>query len=261
MITPLQNKKPKILNTFNALMVGYLANLIVPRAGEVVRCAVLAKKEKLNSVSLLGTVIAERMVDLIMLFILLLLSFLVYAGLFLKILSKLSVSNIFQNQNLIIISLLIIVLIVIFILIRNHNKSIAIISKVKYLLQMLKKGALSIREIKEPFLFFIYTLIIWLFYILSSLIGFRVLQETSILGFFDAILTVVAGSFGMIAPIQGGIGAYHFMVTEVLSLLNISKTSGLEYATIIHAAQTLIVIVFGLIALILGFNLRNTADE
>ena len=75
------------------------------------------------------------------------------------------------------------------------------------------------------------------------------------------MFTVVGGSFGMIAPIQGGIGAFHFMVSECLRFLGISPTIGLAYATIIHAAQTLIVIVFGFLSLILGFNFNISLDN
>lgn len=98
-------------------------------------------------------------------------------------------------------------------------------------------------------------------YILSSYLCFGVLKETSFLNFSAALLTVIAGSFGMIAPIQGGIGAYHFMVTETLALLNVNKKVGLEFATIIHAAQTVSVIIFGIIALILEFTFRKVKHE
>ena len=261
MITPLQGVKPKISNTFNALMLGYLANLVVPRAGEVARCVMLAKKENLNSISLLGTVIAERIVDLLMLVFLILVGFIFNVDLFISFIQQLNLLAFIQNINLFIISGIVVCIFILFALLFYLKKSSNILLKVKYLGNLLKDGVLAIKEIKAPFLFFTYTLIIWILYILSTLVCFNVLAETSFLGLSASILTVIAGSLGMIAPIQGGIGAYHFMVTEVLALLNINKSIGLEFATIIHASQTLVVIIFGLLALILGFNLNKNTDE
>lgn len=257
MITPLQGIKPKLSNTFNALMVGYLANLVVPRAGEVARCVLLAKREKLNSISLLGTVIAERIVDLLMLIFLIMIGFVANAELFISFIQKLNLLVFTKNINLFIISIIMISFLGLLALLFYFKKSSNILLKVKYLGNLLKDGVLAIKEIKAPFLFFTYTLIIWILYILSTLVCFKVLAETSFLGLSASILTVIAGSLGMIAPIQGGIGAYHFMVTEVLALLNINKSIGLEFATIIHASQTLVVIIFGLLALILGFNFNK----
>ena len=79
---------------------------------------------------------------------------------------------------------------------------------------------------------------------------FEMTFETIGLGFKEALLTLIAGSFGMIAPIQGGIGAYHFMVSQCLVLLGVSNSAGLIYATICHAAQTILVIILGFVALI-----------
>ena len=261
MITPLQDIKPKISNTFNALMVGYLANLVVPRAGEVARCVMLAKKEKLNTISLLGTVIAERIVDLLMLVFLILVGFIFNMNLFISFIQKLNLISFIQNINLFIISIILLSFFGLLALLFYFKKSSNILLKVKYLGNLLKDGVFAIKEIKAPFLFFTYTLIIWILYILSTLVCFKVLAETSFLGLPASILAVIAGSLGMIAPIQGGIGAYHFMVTEVLALLNINKSIGLEFATIIHASQTLVVIIFGLLALIFGFNFNKNTDE
>ncbi|TKC00609.1 lysylphosphatidylglycerol synthase transmembrane domain-containing protein [Pedobacter cryophilus] len=261
MIASITETKPKLAHTFNALMVGYLINLAVPRAGEIARCAILAKKEKLNMVSLLGTVIAERVIDLLMLLILVLTSLFIYADLLISLFQKLNFSSFLQSDKWLWLVLLLIVFLGLFLFLNYSKGKKGVFIRINRLFNKFKTGVLSVKKINNPFLFVVYTYAIWLFYILSSLIGFNVLQETSILGFSAAILTVIGGSLGMIAPIQGGLGAFHFMVTEVLAILNINKAAGLEYATIIHAAQTLAVIIFGFLGLILGFKINNTAHE
>ena len=261
MIASIAQSKPKIFTTFNALMVGYLINLAVPRAGEIARCALLAKKEKLNMVALLGTVIAERIVDLLMLLLLGISALFIYSDLLISLFQKFNFYSFLQSDKWLWLGVIVVILTGVFIFLRYSKKNRLIVTNINQLFNKLKTGILSVQKTKNPFLFIVYTTTIWLFYILSSLIGFKVLQETSILGFSAAILTVIGGSLGMIAPIQGGIGAFHFMVTEVLAILNINRAAGLEYATIIHAAQTLAVIIFGLLGLILGFKINHSAYE
>lgn len=261
MIASITLNKPKLALTFNALMVGYLINLAVPRAGEIARYALLANKEKLNMVSLLGTVIIERVIDLLLLLILVLTALFIYTDLLISFIQKLNFSTSFQNGKWLWLGVSIVVFTGLLLFLKYSKSKKGIFIKINYLFNKFKTGLLSVKQISNPFLFVVYTFVIWFFYILSFLIGFNVLQETSLLGFSAAILTVIGGSLGMIVPIQSGIGTFHFMVTEVLAILNISRAAGLEYATIIHAAQTLAVIIFGFLGLILGFKIKNTAYE
>ncbi len=261
MITPLTNKKPAFLNVFNALMVGYLVNLALPRAGELARCAWLAKKEQMDTAKLIGSVIAERIFDLLMLLVLVLLSLLLYQDLFAKLLhfdaSRLS------KRNFLIVSaaaaLGFAVLVFLIHLIKNNQHPV--ITKVKTILKKLWDGFISVRKMKNRLGFIIFTLFIWFFYIASSYFAFKMLQQTELLTYADALLTVVAASFGMIAPIQGGIGAFHFMVSKCLVLLDISSTPALVYATVLHASQTLLVILLGTLAFVSDFNFAPKADS
>jgi uncharacterized protein (TIRG00374 family) len=261
MIIPIATQKPKLLHAFNALMIGYLANLVIPRAGEIARCAVLSKKENIKVTALIGTVIAERIIDLMMLFLLIIISFFLYADLIVSFIKEFNLYAFISTDKLIWIGLIILFSIIIILLFRHFGSNSTLYKKLSEIGIQLKEGVLSIQKVNKPILFFFYTAIIWIFYILSSLICFKVLQETSFLDVSAALLTVIAGSFGMIAPIQGGIGAYHFMVTETLALLNIDKKAGLEFATIIHASQTIAVIIFGLFALILEINFKTIPHE
>ncbi len=250
MITPLEKRKPKLFTVFNAVMVGYLVNLALPRAGELARCAFVAKKEKMNTLSLIGSVIAERVFDLVLLMLIVAISLFLYANVILTFLKPIDLSTILSKKLPIIAILALCFVLVIFLLVRLSKAKNPFIQKVIAFILKLKEGLLSVKDIEKPQLFILYTFMIWFFYITSTYIGFMMLKETSILDFSASILTVVAGSFGMIAPIQGGIGAYHFMVSKCLILLGIGGTAALVFATILHASQTITVVVLGFLALI-----------
>lgn len=250
MIIPFADKRPALLNVFNALMVGYLVNLALPRAGELARCAWMAKKEQIDPAKLIGSVIAERIFDLLMLLLLVLLSLLLYQDLFSNLL-YFEVSTSAKEKALLAFgAFLAIFLFAIVCYSLSKNKNYGIIGKVKNIVKKLWDGFISVREIKNPIVFMLLTLLIWFLYIASSYFAFKMLQQTEFLTFVDALLTVVAGSFGMIAPIQGGIGAFHFMVSKCLILLGIDSTVALVYATVLHASQTLLVALLGTIAFI-----------
>ncbi|MFC5282393.1 lysylphosphatidylglycerol synthase transmembrane domain-containing protein [Pedobacter alpinus] len=249
MITPLEYRKPKFIQVFNALMVGYLVNLALPRAGELARCAFLAKKEKMNTVSLIGSVIAERIFDLLMLILIVFISIFLYADIISSFLKPINFALILNNNLPLLILLSICFTLFIFLFLKLSKAKNPFFLKIIGLLMKLKDGLLSVKDIKQPKLFMLYTFLIWFFYLLATYLGFMMLKETSNLDFSTSILTLVAGSFGMIAPIQGGIGAYHFMVSQCLVLLGIGGTAALVYATILHASQTITVVVLGFLAL------------
>jgi uncharacterized protein (TIRG00374 family) len=250
MLDNLQEKRIPTFQVFNALMFGYLLNLVLPRAGEVARCAYLSKKSKLSTISLIGTVIAERVIDLMMLLVLVLIGFALYFGF---ILSFVETLNLYQSilQKLFSLVVLLIVLIIVGLILKKFwQKNNSIVVKIKDVFLKLKEGVLSVKKVKQPLLFILYTLLIWGLYLLSTYLAFKIINQTADLDIKAALLTLIAGSFGMVAPIQGGIGAYHFMVSQCLVLLGVNNTAGLVYATICHAAQTLMIIILGLVALI-----------
>lgn len=253
LIEPLKkNHKASTLYVFSAIMIGYLMNLVLPRAGEIARCAWLSRKEKLSTLSLIGTVITERIIDLAALGLIVLLGLGLYFKIILQFVEKLQLMELLFSKFYILVVLLLLLLIFIFIFYKIFTSQLAFSIKIRGFILQLKDGLLSLKNIKQPFLFTFYTVVIWVLYITSAYFGFKMLQETNQLNFADALLTVIAGSFGMIAPIQGGIGAFHFMVSQCLILLNINAETALVYATITHASQTLVVIIFGILAFIIG---------
>lgn len=254
MIKPLTAKTPPFISVFNGLMVGYLINLALPRAGELARCAWLAKKEQLNTAELVGSVIAERIFDVLILLVLVLAALLLYQDLFLNIIQFDLAIFFTQKSFLIVLAVTIIGLLVSVFLIKLSKKRHSFIATINYIVKRLWDGFISVKEVKNRVGFVLSTLAIWFFYIASSYFAFKMLPPTELLSFADALLSVVAASFGMIAPIQGGIGAFHFMVTKCLTFLGVDATAALVYATVLHASQTLVVGLFGMMAFLPRFR-------
>lgn len=244
--------KPVALNTtFYAVMVGYLANLAFPRLGEVSRCGVLTKKVNLSFTQLFGTVITERLVDLISLLLVTLLTIALQFQLIFNFLQQLLNAKTINITNLLIALAVFITLVFLlfYTIKKNYNHNLVV--KVLVFLTDLKKGLSSILHLKNTWLFVAYTALIWALYILSVYAAFFALQATSSLSIAAAFCVIVFGSLGMIAPVQGGIGAFHFMVTKALQFYGIDAASGLTIATLMHTSQAIIVVVIGFLSLFL----------
>lgn len=248
--------KPKLSNTNAALMIGYLANLAVPRLGEVSRCGTLNRAEKVPFDSLLGTVIIERAIDVLCLLVCVIMTaVLEYArlgnflndNLFNPIQAK--ASALLGSTMFILIAISIPVLVVILIVIAKKQKH-GIVAKVTNLFKGIVSGLATIRKVKSPFWFLFHTVLIWFMYFMMSYTCFKALDSTAGLGWQAGLFILVAGGMGMSAPVQGGVGAYHLLVSQGLLLYGIAKEHGLAFATLMHASQTLVVILLGALAFV-----------
>jgi len=254
MIGSLGHGTPPLLNTLNAVILGYLANLAFPRMGELARCSVINKSDNIPVIKLLGTVIAERMVDLLMLgfvfALAILLEFKLLSGFLYKhILIKLSGRT--GDIALLIFAFLVLIMIITFFFILMKKKNWGISNRILNFFSGMKTGMLSVKNLDNKTAFVISSMFIWLLYGLSSYLCFFALSATSSLGPGAALSTLVFGSLAMIAPVQGGIGAFHWMVSEGLTIYGISKIDGLSYALLAHTTQTLIILIIGSLSLIL----------
>ena len=107
--------------------------------------------------------------------------------------------------------------------------------------------------------FVFHTLFIWVMYFLMTYVCFFCLDATSHLNAKAGLFTLVVGGLGMAAPVQGGIGAYHYIVSQGLQLFGISTTDGIVYATLVHTSQTILVVVLGLFAMLMLFTGKSKA--
>ncbi len=264
MIEPIGHK-PRFINTFLAVMVGYLMNMAFPRMGEVTRCGVLSRYEKISFTKLFGTVVAERLVDMVSLLILL---GIVIAAQFGKMLSFVhenpeieeKLISVFTSPFLFAALFLLIILFVVF---RKAFKHTLIFKKLSEILKNFKEGFISIRSIKRKGWFYFHSVFIWTLYYLMLYVTFFAFDFTRGLNPIAGLTTFVIASFGMVAPVQGGIGAWHFMATEALLLYGVPRENGVIFAFVSHTSTTSMIIIIGLISLlVLPFiNRRNTYPE
>lgn len=258
--------RTRLSTTFYALMVGYMANTAVPRMGEFMRCGVLSKKENIPFNALFGTVISERLFDLVVLVLLLLAVVLgqwsllgdfvmQWIGPFIE---KVSSSIYYLVLSIAIFLGLLAGLWMLYAKYKNHLNTIPGYKKIMALLSDLTQGIRTIERLPQKGLFLIYTFLIWLFYVLMMFVPFFMFPDTSELDLLAGITLLAIGSLGIVAPVPGGIGAYHFITKAVLTeLYGISGHVAGSFAVITHAAQTLLNVIVGA----LGYFILFFADH
>lgn len=260
MIEPISHK-PRYVNTFLAVMVGYLMNMAFPRMGEISRCGVLAQHEKISFTKLIGTVVAERLVDMVTLFILLAIVFFSQFGQMLSFLK--SNPEIQEKLTTVLTSPFLILglfaIAILFFIFRKAFKNTTLFRKFMGILQNFKEGFISIRSIKQKGWFYFHSAFIWFLYYLMLYSIFFAFDFTSGLNPIAGLTTFVLASFGMVAPVQGGIGAWHFMAIEALSLYGVPYENSVIFAFVAHGSMTAMIIVIGLLSMLaLPFiNRRN----
>lgn len=248
--------KTSAVNSSAAVAFGYLANIAVPRLGEIARCTVFNQAEKVPVDKLFGTILLERVIDFFMLFITISAALLLKGKAFVEFFSNISAKQADNDNGGVsivlwsVLGLIVLGILLIFIF-RNKLRQTKVYAKIKNFWQGLKEGFRSIRALKKKSAFIVHTLIIWLMYYLMTYLSFFSLPETAHLTAVDGLFIMVVGSFGMIAPVQGGIGAYHFVTKIGMTLLGITALTGLSFATIVHTSQTLMTLVAGGISFII----------
>ncbi len=248
---------PTRLNTFFAVMIGYFVNLGAPRLGEVVKCTILARYEKVPAQKLVGTIVAERAFDVICLVLAFGIAFAFQFDIISSLLND-YVYPAFQNKNgdtayrkIILLALGFLVFLFIMKIIFNRFGHINIILKIKDILIGVWHGLISVRALKNKTLFFLYTFGIWFLYLFSTWCGFFAIDATSHLSMADALTVLVMGSVGMIVS-PGGIGAYAFLVMETVALYDIPKEPfGQALGWLLWFGQFLSFVIFGVISFIL----------
>lgn len=260
---------PRTSSAFWALMGGYLANLAFPRLGEVTRCALLKRTEGIAFPASFGSVIMERIIDILMLLAIIILALALQFGRISTFFTDLVFG---KNQSaassskpvwifIIMISLAIIMLIIWSLWGRIRNTGLY--RKIRPLIGEMINGILSIKKVKNKPLFFTLTVLIWILYYLMSYVVVFSIKETSGLSPLAGLVILVAGGLGMSAPVQGGIGTYHAFVSSVLILYGITYKDGVLFATLLHTSQFIFMLIVGSISLLISIVLgRNkTRDE
>ena len=235
--------KPKFLNSTLAVLVAYLMNIFLPRAGEVTRAAVMSNYEKIPFEKGFGTIVAERIADLIMMLIIISITLLIQFDFIWELLTK------DFNPVKSIISLLLSVgfFVGLFLYIKKGKSKFAL--KIKKFFLGLKDGVLSIFNMKNKWAFIFHTVFIWGMYVamfwatIPAVNGLEVPVGGVLIGF-------IAGGLS-IAATNGGVGLYPVAVASALALFGVDKITGNAFGWIMWTAQTAMIIVFGGLAFLL----------
>ena len=267
LIEPLGHTPAKT-NTFLCVLIGYLTNLAFPRLGEVMRCTVLSRYEKVPVDKLIGTVILERIIDAITLLIVFGITLAIQPGIYSQLIDTFfnSQTNTEHNKTsgyifLLIIAGVILVAIVIWMLIKKKsiNDLFVLLKKIG---RSVWQGVSAIQHLKKRVPFIILTVLIWGFYLLTGYMAFFTLKETGYYGIKEAFSILSAGSVGMIVT-PGGIGAYAVLIEKTMQLYGLQKGIAVAFGWLLWLLQTGTILIGGLFsfAYLPYFNNKKTNEK
>jgi uncharacterized protein (TIRG00374 family) len=263
--------RPSLRNSFYALMTGYLANIALPRVGEITRCVALGKKEKIPVDQLIGTVVVERTIDFISL-----LSIMIYLiftsseeiNIFLKDSIYLPIQekifSVFGVTWILWVILFSVAVIALFLMIRykKNLRKIRFFSKMFDLARGVINGLKTITSLERKWEFIFHTVFIWINYALMTWVVVFSIKSTSGLTFSDSIFLLVIGGLAMSAPVQSGLGAFHYIISRgLLFVKGIPLEDGLVYALLTHESQLIFVAIVGTISFFIIFKKNNKEEK
>ena len=275
LLEPVVPQRPTTTDATASVLTGYLANLALPRAGEVARCGTLYRLASVPVNISFGTVVAERLFDVLMLLLLL-------AATFVLEFDRLSqfFMEFFGNKVggqgagtggsgvLLLIGAVLLGLAALgWFLYGRYRDALGrhpLYQKVTAFTKGLLEGLLSVRKLRRPGAFVFHTLLIWTMYYLMSYTLFFAMPATAGLSPLAGLTILVVGSLGMAAPTPGGIGSFHLLVGQVAVLYGLTGQDGQILATFIHGVSTLMVIILGVSSLLVVLLQRTkvtTADD
>ncbi len=249
--------KPKVINSFFSVMIMYLSNMLIPRSGELVRCGVMKKVEDIPVSKLIGTVVIERIIDFVMLFIFLAIVLFTQMPIILELLGKnpelnTNLKNLMSSTPVIAgILLFFALLFIVLFKLRHKIKHLKIYEKIRETVKGFADGIKSILTMKRRAAFIAHSFFIWIMYFLMIYVVFRSFPFTEHLDILAGLTVFVMSAFGMVAPSPGGIGTWHFMVIQTLTVFGISKANAGIFAFASHESMTLMMIIVGVLSVIM----------
>lgn len=244
-------QKPKLSNTTYAVFSLYFMNALIPRLGEIYRCQLLQKYEKIPIAQSLGTVFSERIWDMISVSLIfatgIALEFHVYHDFFTQ---QLQLSFWIEQLKSFSKYLPIIILVVVaigLIIARKYRFS----QRFRTFGANLAEGVRSIKKLTNKPLFFIETLLIWLCYFYQFYVCLFAFDFTSGLTLLNGLTLYIMGSLGVLIPVPQGIGTWHFMIIGTLAIFGVSSIEAGAFALLVHTTQTLLLILLGFLSIIL----------
>jgi len=250
--------KPRKINLILSVFIMYLTNFAIPRSGEVVRCGLVSKYENIPFSKLLGTVISERVVDVIILVILGLTMIATQSQVLIDFINNNpAYKEVFTANSekytliLAVMGVSFLLIIGLFYLLRKKIMETKIFKKVEDLLMSFKQGLISIVKMKNKWKFIAHSIFIWTMYFVMIYVCFFSFEFTSDLSILAALSVFVMATIGIVIPSPGGIGTWHFLAIETLFIYGVEKqTNGSAFAIAVHESSMIMVLIIGLICLI-----------
>ena len=243
-------EQPRRSVTVNSIFISYAVSLLIPRVGEVTRCAVLKRWDDVSFPKALGTVVTERVIDSLLVMLVTALTLLFEMSIFGTFFEKTGTSldvilSSFTPAGWLVTAICALAVVVLAIVLFKH---LSIYNKVRLTVQGIWEGITSLRHVRRLPLFFAMTIGIWLCYFLHYYLTFFCFSFTAHLGMGCALVTFVVGSIAVIVPTPNGAGPWHFAVKTMLILYGVADNEALYFVLIVHTVQTMLVALVGIYA-------------
>lgn len=251
MLQPL-GKQPRRWSCVRAIFLSYGSSLVVPRVGELLRCGVLLRDDDIRVSRSLGTVVTERVVDVVLILLLTFITVVWQVPVFVRFMGRtgMSLESILHSFSLtgyiVTAACAIGVALMLWYMLRRFH----FFERSRQILKDLVDGLFSIRHVQQKGLFWFYSIGIWVCYYLHFYLTFYCFSYTEGLGPMAALVAFVVGTFAVIVPTPNGAGPWHFAVKTVLMLYGVESNDGAMFVLIVHSIQTLLVAALGVVGLI-----------
>lgn len=246
---------PSFLNCMGTLMLGYFANLGVPRSGEFIRAGAISKYENIPVEQSFATIVIGRIVDVLMLLLIIGLAFLLSYDIFVDYFDQnfnIPASKVFMGFGVLAVLGVVGIFFLRYIFGLPDEGQSALFIKIKSLIKSFVEGLGSISKVQNKTLFWLYSIGIWVCYYLMTYLCFYAFEPTAHLSPIAGLIVFVFGTLGIVFPSPGGMGSYHFLVTQALIILGLSSIDSFSFAMILYfSIQLFGNIVFGLISLLM----------
>lgn len=237
----------------NGVFFGYMANVIIPRVGEVSRCGILKRYEGIPFAMSLGTIVTERIIDTVCILLLTVVTFMIDDSFFYSFMNNTGTDmsgyvSVFLSPLFyaFMVGIICCAAVIVY-----FFRGAAFMKKLKDMFKSLCNGILSVSKVRNPFLFVFYTIGIWVCYYLHFYLTFYCFGFTENLGGMAGLVLFVLGSIAVIIPTPNGAGPWHYAMIVAMSLYGISEYDAGKFALIVHSIQTFLIVLLGIYGLLI----------
>lgn len=259
----------KTNRTFLAVMVGYFANFVVPRMGEVSRCGILNKTDEVPISKGIGSVVTERIIDVLCLLTIVLFTLVLefdrLSEFFLGLLES-KTEGIQSNYLIIIFTVVALALFagIVYFFLKRYSarlKANPVFAKVAAFLRQLVEGITSIKRLEKTGMFWASTAFMWVLYYLMAYVVVFSMEETASLTITAGFTMLILGGIGMAAPVQGGIGAFHYLMSAGLLLYGVPEDDGIFFAFLLHTTNSVAIMIVGALSFFVSMIIPKRKSE